>query len=260
MNIELQDFYTQAILSMAALVGFTSFLMLVQSRLLRLIFVFAMQGLLLCLTTALVAYSLNNPHLYISAVMTLGLKVVFIPWMLRREVLQMNMHRDVQALNNKTTTMMGGASLMVFSYYVLHPIVLTSSPVMLNALAVSLSVVLLGMLLMISHRQAVAHVVGFMSIENGLFFAAIVATKGMPMVVELGVAFDVLVAAVLFGIFFFHIRTSIDSLDVDLMNRLNEVDQVQKTEDRSQRTEDGSGQNDLTSNFQSLNSELGVSK
>lgn len=225
MNIEQQDFYTQAILSMAALVGLTSFLMLGQGRLLRLIFVFALQGLLLTLTTALAAYSLNSPHLYISAMMTLILKVIFIPWMLRRQVLLMNMHRDVEALKNNTAVMLGGAGLMVFSYYVLHPIVQTSSAIMLNALAVSLSVVLLGMLLMISHRQAVAHVVGFMSIENGLFFAAIVATKGMPMVVELGVAFDVLVAAVLFGIFFFHIRTSIDSLDVDRMNRLHEVDQ-----------------------------------
>src|SRR5450759_4994985 len=209
MNIEQTDFYTQAILSMAALIGLTSFLMLGQGRLLRLIFVFALQGLLLTLTTALAAYSLDNPHLYISAVLTLVLKVIFIPWMLRREVIQMNTHRDIEALHNKTLVMMAGASLMVFSYYVLHPIVQTTSPVMLNALAVSLSVVLLGMMLMISHRQAVAHVVGFMSIENGLFFAAIVATKGMPMVVELGVAFDVLVAAVLFGIFFFHIRTSI---------------------------------------------------
>jgi hydrogenase-4 component E len=224
MNIEQTDLYTQAILSMAALVGLTSFLMLGQGRLLRLIFVFALQGLLLTLTTALAAYSLNNPHLYISAVLTLVLKVIFIPWMLSREVLHMNMHRDIQTLTNKTLVMLGGASLMVFSYYVLHPIVQTTSPVMLNALAVSLSVVLLGMLLMISHRQAIAHVVGFMSIENGLFFAAIVATKGMPMVVELGVAFDVLVAAVLFGIFFLHIRTSIDSLDVDLLNRLHEVD------------------------------------
>ena len=225
MNIEQQDFYTQAILSMAALVGLTSFLMLGQGRLLRLIFVFALQGLLLTLTTALAAYSLDSPHLYISAMMTLILKVIFIPWMLRRQVLLMNMHRDVEALKNNTAVMLGGAGLMVFSYYVLHPIVQTSSAIMLNALAVSLSVVLLGMLLMISHRQAVAHVVGFMAIENGLFFAAIVATKGMPMVVELGVAFDVLVAAVLFGIFFFHIHTSIDSLDVDRMNRLHEVDQ-----------------------------------
>ncbi|MBS4049987.1 MAG: formate hydrogenlyase [Methylomonas sp.] len=225
MNIEQQDFYTQAILSMAALVGLTSFLMLGQGRLLRLIFVFALQGLLLTLTTALAAYSLDSPHLYISAMLTLILKVIFIPWMLRRQVLLMNMHRDVEALKNNTAVMLGGAGLMVFSYYVLHPIVQTSSAIMLNALAFSLSVVLLGMLLMISHRQAVAHVVGFMAIENGLFFAAIVATKGMPMVVELGVAFDVLVAAVLFGIFFFHIRTSIDSLDVDRLNRLHEVDQ-----------------------------------
>jgi hydrogenase-4 component E len=224
MNIELLDFYTQAILSLAALVGLTSFLMLGQGRLLRLIFVFALQGFLLSLTTALAAYSQHNPHLYISAVLTLALKVIFIPWMLRRQVFQMNMHRDVEALNNNTTIMLGGASLMVFSYYILHPIVQTSSAVMLNALAVSLSVMLLGMLLMISHRQAVAHVVGFMSIENGLFFAAIVATNGMPMAVELGIAFDVLVAAVLFGIFFLHISKSIDSLDVDRLNRLNEVD------------------------------------
>ncbi|WP_036249698.1 formate hydrogenlyase [Methylobacter sp. BBA5.1] len=224
MNIEQLDFYTQAILSLAALVGLTSFLMLGQGRLLRLIFVFAVQGFLLALTTAVAAYSLSNYHLYISAALTLVLKVILIPWMLRRQVLKMNMHRDVEALSNNTAIMLGGASLMLFSYYILHPIVQTSSLVMLNALAVSLSVMLLGMLLMISHRQAVAHVVGFMSIENGLFFAAIVATHGMPMVVELGVAFDVLVAAVLFGIFFLHIRTSIDSLDVDLLNRLSEVD------------------------------------
>jgi hydrogenase-4 component E len=144
--------------------------------------------------------------------------------MLQKQVFAMNIHRDVEALKNNTTVMLSGASLMIFSYYVLQPIIHTSSMIMLNALVVSLSVVLLGLLLMISHRQAVAHVVGFMSIENGLFFAAMVATDGMPMVVELGVAFDVLVAAVLFGIFFFHIRTSIDSLDVDMMNKLHEVE------------------------------------
>lgn len=224
MNIEQLDFYTQAILSIAALIGLTSFLMLGQGRLLRLVFVFALQGVLLTVATVLAAYSLNNPHLLISAGMTVALKVFFIPWMLRRQILKLNMHRDVEALKNKTAIMMGGATIVVFSYYVLHPVLQGNSIVMLNALATSLSVVLLGMLLMISHRQAIAHVVGFMSIENGLFFAAIVSTNGMPMVVELGIAFDVLVAAVLFGIFFLHISTSIESLDVDMLNRLNEVD------------------------------------
>lgn len=224
MNIETQDFYTQAILSLSALIGLMSFLMLGQGRLPRLILVFALQGFLLVLTALIAAYEMHSPHLYISAILTFALKVVLIPWRLQKQMFEMNIHRDVEALKNNTSVMLSGASLMVFSYYILHPIIHTSSMMMLNALAVSLSVVLLGLLLMISHRQAVAHVVGFMSIENGLFFAAMVATDGMPMVVELGVAFDVLVAAVLFGIFFFHIRTSIDSLDVDLMNKLHEIE------------------------------------
>ena len=193
--------------------------------LLRLIFVFTLQGLLLSITAAVAAFDQNNAHLYISALMTLVLKVMLIPWMLRRLVIRMNIHREVEALTNKISIMFGGASLVVFSYYVMLPIVQTSPLATLNAIAVSLAVVLLGMLLMISHRQAVAHVVGFMSIENGLFFAATISTGGMPMVVELGIAFDVLVAAVLFGVFFFHIHSSIDSLDVDQLNRLSEVDQ-----------------------------------
>lgn len=224
MNIDQLDYYTQVILSLAALVTLTSFIMLGQGRLLRMVFVFALQGLMLVLATAVAAYSLNNQHLYISAGITLILKVLFIPWMLRRHILKLNMHRDVEALNNKTTVMLGGAALVVFSYYVLHPILHNTNLVLLNALALSLAVVLLGMLLMISHRQAIAHVVGFMSIENGLFFAAIVSTSGMPLIVELGVAFDVLVAAVLFGIFFLHINASIDSLDVDRLNRLHEAE------------------------------------
>jgi len=225
MNIENLDFYAQAILSIAALIGLSSFLMLGQGRLLRLVFVFTLQGLLLSLATVLVANSQDNAHLYISAMITLGMKVLLIPWMLRRQILKLNLHRDIEALKNKTTLMLGGATLVIFSYYVLHPIIHNTPVVMVNALATSLSVVLLGMLLMISHRQAIAHVVGFMSIENGLFFAAIVSTNGMPMVVELGIAFDVLVATVLFGVFFLHISRSIDSLDVDRLNRLHEIDQ-----------------------------------
>ena len=224
MDLANLDHYTQLILSLAAMVMLTSFVMLGQGRLLRLVFVFALQGLLLVLATAVAAYSTGNHHLYVSAGITLVLKVIFIPWLIRRHVIRLDLHRDVEALNNKTTIMLGGASLVVFSYYVLHPIMQSSSIMLLNALALSLAVVLLGMLLMISHRQAIAHVVGFMSIENGLFFAAIVSTSGMPLVVELGVAFDVLVAAVLFGIFFLHINDSIDSLDVDQMNRLSEAD------------------------------------
>ena len=121
--------------------------------------------------------------------------------------------------------LLAGAALVLFSYSVSAPVVQLSLHVARNTLAVSMAVVLVGMLLMITRRTAMAQVVGFMSIENGLFFAAVAATYGMPMIIELGIAFDVLVAAVIFGVFFFRIRDSIDTLDVDRMNRLRELDE-----------------------------------
>ena len=224
MDITQLSHYQQGIMLLAALIVLTSFLMLGQSRLLRLVSIFALQGVLLSITTALAADVLESPHLYISALLTLTLKGIFIPLMLHRLVINMGLHRDMETLANPARVMMGGTGLVVFSYYVCLPIVKLSPLITLNTIAISMAVVLLGMLLMITRRQAVAHVVGFMSIENGLFFAAVVSTYGMPMVVELGIAFDVLVAAVLFGVFFFHIRSSIDSLDVDQLNRLSEVE------------------------------------
>lgn len=216
--------YEQAILFIAALVMFTSFLMLAQKRLSSLVYVFAWQGLLLAATTGLAAYTQGNPHLYISAGMNLVLKGFLVPWMLLRLIVQFDMRREVESLLYPSAINTLAASLMLFSYYVVLPIEQLSTLATRNTIAVSLAVVLLGMLMMVSRRQVVAQVVGFMSIENGLFFAAVAATAGMPMVVEMGIAFDVLVAAVIFGVFFFHIRSSIDSLDVDRLNRLSEVE------------------------------------
>lgn len=224
MSINDLNLYEQAILFLAGLIALTSFLMLGQSRLDRLVRVFALQGCLLAAATAIAAGVLDYSHLYISAALTLLLKGIIIPMLLHRMIHKLGLHRVMDTIDHPARVMMGGASLVVFSYYVSLPVVAHSQLVTLNAIAVSLAVVLLGMLLMITRRQAVAHVVGFMSIENGLFFAAVVSTYGMPMVVELGIAFDVLVAAVVFGVFFFQISASIDTLNVDQMSKLNEVE------------------------------------
>ncbi len=216
--------YSQGILVSAALVLFTSFVMLAQARLQPLIYAFAWQGALLSITTALVALVSGHSHLFISALLTFALKALLIPWMLHRLVRRLNIQFEVESLAHPSLTLLGGAALVVFCYYVSLPIAQLSALVTRNTIAVSMAIVLLGMLLMIARRTAVAQVIGFMSIENGLFFAAVASTYGMPMIVELGVAFDVLVAAVLFGVFFFQIRTSIDSLDVDRLNRLSEGD------------------------------------
>lgn len=215
--------FNQAIIVFAALVLFTSFIMLAQTRVLPLIYTFAWQGVLLAVVTALVAYVSNHPHLYISAAITVVLKVFLIPWLLYRLAHQLNIHYDAERLRYPSLLMLTGAGLVVFSYYVALPIVARSGLATRNTIAVSIAVVLVGMLLMIARKKAVAQVIGFMSIENGLFFAAVVSTYGMPLIVELGVAFDVLVAAILFGVFFFHMRESFDTLDVDRLTRLSEA-------------------------------------
>jgi hydrogenase-4 component E len=199
--------------------------MLAQTRIVPMVFAFAWQGGLLALITALEAFVTDHPHLYVSALLTLALKALLIPWMLHRLSVRLKIHHEIESLKHPSMLLLAGAGLVVFSYFVSLPIVSISLLVTRNTLAVSIAIVLLGMLLMVSRSKAIAQVIGFMSIENGLLFAAVVSTYGMPMVVELGIAFDVLVAAVLFGVFFFQMRESFDTLDVNRLNRLTEKDE-----------------------------------
>jgi hydrogenase-4 component E len=215
--------YQQAIIVFAALVLFTSFVMLAQARVMPLIFTFAWQGLLLAVVTALVAFVSDHPHLYVSAALTVALKVLAIPYLLYRLAFRLNLHIEAEPIAHPSLLLLAGGGLVIFSYYVALPIVQLSGLATRNTIAVSIATVLIGMLLMIARKKAVAQVIGFMSIENGLFFSAVVSTYGMPLIVELGVAFDVLVAAILFGVFFFHMRESFDTLDVDQLTRLSEA-------------------------------------
>lgn len=212
----------QAILTLAALVLVTSFALLAQSRVVATIHIFAWQGALLAVTTALVAGATGHPHLYISAVLTLILKAGFIPWLLVRQARALGILRDFDAVIRPGLILLAAGAVVIFCYNVALPIERIAHSITRDAIALSLAVVMLGMLMLVTRRKAITQVVGFMALENGLFFAAVTATQGMPMVVELGVAFDVLVAAIIFGIFFFHIRDSIESLDVDQLNRLSE--------------------------------------
>jgi len=225
MGIATLGLYSQAIILFAALALFTSFIMLAQARMMPLIFTFAWQGLLLAVVSVLVAIVSKHPHLYVSAALTFTLKVVVIPWLLYRLSVRLNMQYDAEAIEHPTLLLLGGVGLVIFSYYVAQSIVHLSGLATRNTIAVSIAIELLGMLLMCARKSAVAQVIGFMSMESGIFFAAVVSTYGMPLIVELGVAFDILVASILFGVFFFHLRDSFGSLDVGQFNRLSEANE-----------------------------------
>ena len=213
---------SQLVNLLAALLLLIAFAMLAQRRILTLIHLFAWQGAALAASTFIVAYSTGQDHLYFSAVLTVALKVILIPWVLHRLIDLLNIKWDVETLINIPTTMLLGIGLAIFAFALAAPISQMADTLTRSTLGIALASVLLSFLMMIVRRKAVPQVIGFLAMENGLFLAATSATYGMPLVVELGVALDVLVGTFIFGIFFFHIREQFDSLDIRHMEKLKE--------------------------------------
>ncbi len=205
---------------LAAMLLLVAFAMLTQRRILSLIRLFALQGAVLALSTFIVAWSTAQHHLYYSAGLTLLLKVVLLPWLLHRLINRLNVRWDVETLINIPTTMLVGLVLVIFAFNLAAPISQLAAGMTRGLIGIALASVLLSLLMMLTRRKAVSQVVAFLSLENGLFFAATSATQGMPLVVELGIALDVLVATFIFGVFFFQIRETFDSLDITHMERL----------------------------------------
>ena len=195
-----------------------SFMLLYQDRIFALVNIFALHALVVSLSLAWQAYIQEAPHLYITAAIALVVKAVVIPVVLHRIIVRLGIHRSVETVVGIGQTMLGGIALVALSILVMLPITAEAGTLAREDLAFSLSVILLGLLMMTSRRNAVSQVIGFMSIENGLILAA-TAAKGMPLVVEISVAFSILVALIVIGIFLFRIRERFDTVDVHGLER-----------------------------------------
>ena len=216
------SFHAQIINLLAALLLLLAFAMLTQRRILSLINLFALQGFVLVLSTAVVAYSTDHRDLYISAAITLAIKVFLLPWILHRLTRALNVRWDVEQLINIPATMLVGIVLVIFAFNLATPLSQMAGTIAKSTLGIATASILLAFLMMITRRKAVSQVIGFLAMENGLFFAATSATYGMPLVVELGIALDVLVCTLVFGVFFFHIRETFESLDIHHLEKLRE--------------------------------------
>ncbi|HSB21924.1 MAG TPA: formate hydrogenlyase [Burkholderiaceae bacterium] len=199
-----------------------AFAMISQRRVLSLVHLFTLQGAVLVLATATVGYATAQPHLFVSAALTLLLKVILIPILLHRVIGRLEVRWDTEPLINIPTTMLIGILLVIFAFNLGLPIARFSSTIARGTLGIALACVLLSFMMMITRAKAIPQVVGFLSMENGLFFAATSATYGMPMVVELGIALDVLIGVLILGVFMFQIREQFDSLDIRHLERLKE--------------------------------------
>jgi hydrogenase-4 component E len=194
-----------------------SVMLLYQDRMTGLISTFALHALVVSMSVAWQAYIQHAPHLYITAAIALVIKAVVIPVALRRMVVRLGIHRTIEPVVSIGLTMLAAIGLIALSIMVMLPITAQAGTLAREDLSFALSVILLGLLMMISRRNAVSQVIGFMSIENGLILAA-TGAKGMPLVVEISVAFSILVALIVIGIFLFRIRERFETVDIHLLH------------------------------------------
>jgi len=218
----MSELLTQFVNLLGTLLLMLAFAMISQRRVLSLIHLYTAQGVTLALATAVVGYVTEQHHLYLSAALTFLLKVLLIPYLLHRVIDRLGIRWDVETLLNIPTIMLIGIGVVIFAFNLALPISALSSKLAAGTLGIALACVLLSFLMMITRAKAVPQVIGFLAMENGLFFAATSATYGMPMVVELGIALDVLVALIILGVFMFQIREQFDSLDIRHLEQLKE--------------------------------------
>ncbi|MCK6449660.1 MAG: hydrogenase-4 component E [Alphaproteobacteria bacterium] len=194
-----------------------SFALLYQDRMFSLLRIYALHALVLSLSVAWQAWVQGAPHLYVTATIALAFKAIVIPVALHRIVVRLGIHRTIETVVGVGPTILFGLGLVGLSVAVILPVTAESDALAREDLAFALSVVLLGLLMMITRRNAVSQIVGFMSLENGLVLAA-TGAKGMPLVVEISVAFSILIAFIVIGIVLFRIRERFDTVDIHALD------------------------------------------
>ena len=201
-----------------------SFMMLYQDRLYALLNMFAFHSIVLAFSVGWQAYIQDAPQLYITTAIAIVFKGIVIPVALHRIIQRLGIHREIETVIGIGPTMVLGIGFVALSLAVMLRVTAEADRLAREDVALALSVVLLGLLMMVTRRNAVSQVVGFMSTENGLILAA-TGAKGMPFVVEMSVAFSVLVAFVVIGIFLFRIRERFDTVDAQALDRFRKAEE-----------------------------------
>jgi len=220
MNPDHSELASQLITLLAAGMLVIQLLMVVQRMLLTNIRLFALQSLLLTGIAGIIAYFHNATHVYLVAVLTLIGKVMFLPWLLNRLVRRIQIDQEIEPLLNSTASMVLCGCFTLLGYIVARPFT-SLERLGNNTLAIAITLLLTGFFLMINRRKAITQVLALLTVENGVMLAAVALTAyGMPLVVELGIFFDVMVAVMVLGILVYRIRETFASMDVSKLSQL----------------------------------------
>jgi hydrogenase-4 component E len=210
----------QFITLFAAVMLVIQLLLVVQRMLLTSIRLFAIQSLLLAGIAGVIAHAHNAAHVYVIAVLTVVGKVLLLPRLLNRLVHRIRIGQEIEPLLNAPTSMLLCGGLTLLGYLVARPFT-SLERLGNNTLAIAITLLLTGFFLMFNRRKAITQVLALLTVENGVMLAAVaLTTYGMPLVVELGIFFDVMVAVMVLGILVYRIRESFDSMDTSKLTQL----------------------------------------
>ena len=209
---------------MAALVLVLQIMMVAQRWLVTNIRAFGVQSFLMAAIAATIAHFNHAPHIYVVAALTLLFKAILLPMFLERLVKRIEIRQEIEPLVNIPISVIVSGLLTLLAYVVaesFHRPNDTTIPALgHNTLAVAIALFLIGFFMMVNRRKALTQVLALLCLENGLFLAAISLTYGMPLIVEVGIFFDVLVATLLLAILIYRIREEFDSMDVSRLSQL----------------------------------------
>jgi len=205
---------------LAAAILLVSLLVMASTRMGQLVRSFAFQSLMLAAIAAVLAHYTGSEHIYVVAGLTLVVKGLVIPRFLIYSMDRLKVRREIEPLVGIPASLLISGGLVIVAYYITEPLISSAETVTRNCLAVSLAVVLIGLFMMISRRKAMTQMVGLLMMENGLFLGIISTTYGMPLIVEIGIFFDVLMAVLIMGIFAYRINQTFETLDTTFMRRL----------------------------------------
>ena len=206
----------------AVMMLLTSVMAVATTRMKPLINLFSVQSVFLAALAFIVAWSSDTPHIYIMGILTIALKVVVMPRMLLYIMSRINVDKEVELSLGIPGSLLTAGFMIIISYYITEPLLDSIETVERNCLALSVSIVLIGLLIMCTRRKAITETVGLLMMENGLFLGAIALSHGMPLIVEIGAFFDVMVAVIIIGIFAYRINKSFNSVDTTFLRRLRE--------------------------------------
>lgn len=198
----------------------SAYLMVGQKALFTTIRLYGLQSLLLAIVATTIAISESRSELFVTAALTIVLKTILIPWFLMRTVDRIGIHREIEPFLNVPVSLLICLGLTVVGYRVSTGFEEGTQQVTHHLIGVALSLLLIGLFLMVTRKKAITQILALLTVENAVFLVAVGVTTGMPLIVEFGIAFDVMLAVLVLGILVQRIVGRFESMDVSRLSNL----------------------------------------